>query len=86
MPDSHFSVRLMPLAPNSLYVQVMSQKTRIQYCTAGILLRRLDSDGLLVGVTHVIVDEVICASQLRPSPWLLSIVSRNSPSSFSPPP
>ncbi|PRP88185.1 DEAD/DEAH box helicase [Planoprotostelium fungivorum] len=36
----------------------MSWRTRLQYCTVGILLRRMGSDPLLDGVTHLIVDEV----------------------------
>ncbi|KAI8035148.1 putative ATP-dependent RNA helicase DHX57 [Drosophila gunungcola] len=36
----------------------VSQSTRLSFCTTGILLRRLASDPLLEGVTHVIVDEV----------------------------
>ena len=32
--------------------------TRLLFCTTGILLRRLESDPTLVGVTHVLVDEV----------------------------
>ncbi|CAM6128719.1 unnamed protein product [Calypogeia fissa] len=35
-----------------------SQRTRLLFCTTGILLRRLLSDPDLEGVTHVIVDEV----------------------------
>ena len=37
---------------------VMSARTRLLFCTTGILLRRLEGDGKLDGVTHVIVDEV----------------------------
>lgn len=36
----------------------MSSKTRLTFCTTGILLRRLESDPKLNSVTHVIVDEV----------------------------
>ena len=32
--------------------------TRLLFCTTGILLRRLESDPTLAGVTHVLVDEV----------------------------
>ena len=32
--------------------------TRLTFCTTGILLRRLQSDPLLLGVTHVVVDEI----------------------------
>eukprot|EP00850_Spirogloea_muscicola_P006660 SM000032S12044 [mRNA] locus=s32:111779:119402:- [translate_table: standard] len=35
-----------------------SSRTRLLFCTTGILLRRLLSDPDLTGVTHVIVDEV----------------------------
>ncbi|KAG8228278.1 hypothetical protein J437_LFUL006246 [Ladona fulva] len=36
----------------------MSSTTRLLFCTTGILLRRLESDPLLKGVSHIIVDEV----------------------------
>ncbi|XP_046383493.1 putative ATP-dependent RNA helicase DHX57 [Ischnura elegans] len=36
----------------------MSSATRLLFCTTGILLRRLESDPLLKGVSHVLVDEV----------------------------
>jgi len=32
--------------------------TRLLYCTTGVLLRRLESEADLKGITHVIVDEV----------------------------
>lgn len=32
--------------------------TRLTFCTTGILLRRLTSDGMLAGVSHIMVDEV----------------------------
>lgn len=35
-----------------------SPATRLLYCTTGVLLRRLEGDPELSGVTHVIVDEV----------------------------
>uniref|UniRef100_A0A6T6CK03 RNA helicase n=1 Tax=Compsopogon caeruleus TaxID=31354 RepID=A0A6T6CK03_9RHOD len=35
-----------------------SKETRLLFCTTGILLRRLQSDPSLNGVTHVIVDEI----------------------------
>jgi ATP-dependent RNA helicase DHX36 len=35
-----------------------SRDTRMLFCTTGILLRRLQSDPLLQGVSHVLVDEV----------------------------
>ncbi|XP_054033244.1 putative ATP-dependent RNA helicase DHX57 [Dryobates pubescens] len=37
---------------------VKSSATRLLYCTTGVLLRRLEADLTLQGVTHVIVDEV----------------------------
>ncbi|KAF4090320.1 hypothetical protein AMELA_G00050480 [Ameiurus melas] len=37
---------------------VRSSCTRLLFCTTGVLLRRLEGDALLSGVTHVIVDEV----------------------------
>ncbi|XP_077399791.1 putative ATP-dependent RNA helicase DHX57 [Vanacampus margaritifer] len=37
---------------------VRSSATRLLYCTTGVLLRRLEGDVDLEGVTHVIVDEV----------------------------
>ncbi|XP_064271147.1 putative ATP-dependent RNA helicase DHX57 isoform X1 [Passer domesticus] len=37
---------------------VKSSATRLLYCTTGVLLRRLEGDLTLQGVTHVIVDEV----------------------------
>lgn len=36
----------------------MSAENVLLFCTTGILLRRLESDKLLEGVTHVVVDEV----------------------------
>lgn len=36
----------------------ISSKTRLTFCTTGILLRRLEYDPQLATVTHVIVDEV----------------------------
>lgn len=32
--------------------------TRLTFCTTGILLRRLTSDKMLAGVSHIMVDEV----------------------------
>ncbi|XP_026182398.1 putative ATP-dependent RNA helicase DHX57 [Mastacembelus armatus] len=37
---------------------VRTSATRLLYCTTGVLLRRLESEPDLKGVTHVIVDEV----------------------------
>jgi len=36
----------------------MGPMTRLLYCTAGILLRRLERDTLMSSVTHIILDEV----------------------------
>lgn len=35
------------------------EATRLLYCTTGVLLRKLQEDGLLSSISHVIVDEVI---------------------------
>uniref|UniRef100_A0A663N2K3 Putative ATP-dependent RNA helicase DHX57 n=1 Tax=Athene cunicularia TaxID=194338 RepID=A0A663N2K3_ATHCN len=37
---------------------VKSSATRLLYCTTGVLLRRLEGDLTLQGITHVIIDEV----------------------------
>ncbi|XP_003908583.2 putative ATP-dependent RNA helicase DHX57 isoform X1 [Papio anubis] len=37
---------------------VKSSATRLLYCTTGVLLRRLEGDTALQGVSHIIVDEV----------------------------
>ncbi|KAM4614689.1 putative ATP-dependent RNA helicase DHX57 [Polymixia lowei] len=37
---------------------VRSSATRLLYCTTGVLLRRLEGEADLTGITHVIVDEV----------------------------
>ncbi|XP_062339112.1 putative ATP-dependent RNA helicase DHX57 isoform X2 [Osmerus eperlanus] len=37
---------------------VRSSATRLLYCTTGVLLRRLEGEADLKGITHVIVDEV----------------------------
>ena len=36
----------------------ISDATRLEYCTTGVLLRRLQSDPNLTGITHVVIDEV----------------------------
>ena len=36
----------------------VSSRTRILYCTTGVLLRRLQCDRQLQGVSHVVLDEV----------------------------
>jgi HrpA-like RNA helicase len=38
--------------------QRRSARTRLLFCTTGILLRRLMGDPELAGVSHIIVDEV----------------------------
>mgnify|MGYP000412686025 CR=1 FL=1 len=35
-----------------------SSNTRLLYCTNGILLRRLQVDPSLIGVSHIVLDEV----------------------------
>jgi ATP-dependent RNA helicase DHX57 len=35
-----------------------SSNTNLLFCTTGVLLRRLQSDPLLEGVSHIMVDEV----------------------------
>ncbi|KAI4874272.1 hypothetical protein NFI96_028451, partial [Prochilodus magdalenae] len=42
---------------NSTY-RIVSSSTRLLFCTTGVLLRRLEGDAELSGVSHVIVDEV----------------------------
>uniref|UniRef100_A0A8C5WQS0 Putative ATP-dependent RNA helicase DHX57 n=1 Tax=Laticauda laticaudata TaxID=8630 RepID=A0A8C5WQS0_LATLA len=37
---------------------VMSSSTRLLYCTTGVLLRRLERDKKLQGITHIIIDEI----------------------------
>uniref|UniRef100_A0A2D4H906 RNA helicase n=1 Tax=Micrurus lemniscatus lemniscatus TaxID=129467 RepID=A0A2D4H906_MICLE len=37
---------------------VMSSSTRLLYCTTGVLLRRLEGDKKLQGITHIIIDEI----------------------------
>lgn len=36
----------------------MTSKTKLLFCTTGVVLRRLSSGDELRGVTHVVVDEV----------------------------
>lgn len=45
---------------NGLYCPFLckSSATRLLYCTTGVLLRRLEGDTALQGVSHIIVDEV----------------------------
>jgi HrpA-like RNA helicase len=35
-----------------------SSRTKLLFCTTGVILRRLQEDSTLKGITHVIVDEV----------------------------
>ena len=35
-----------------------SAKTKLLFCTTGVVMRRLQDDPLLHGVTHICVDEV----------------------------
>eukprot|EP00041_Stephanoeca_diplocostata_P030409 m.919325 g.919325 ORF g.919325 m.919325 type:complete len:1400 (-) comp23750_c0_seq1:123-4322(-) len=51
-----------------------SPVTRLVYCTTGILLRRLQSDASLEGVTHVVIDEV--HERSRDSDFLLLLLRR----------
>ena len=37
-------------------------KTRLLFCTTGVLLRQLQSDGALTNISHIIIDEVRSAS------------------------
>ena len=39
--------------------------TRLLFCTTGIVLRRLEGDPKLEGVTHILIDEVHERSQER---------------------
>ncbi|KAG0174157.1 hypothetical protein DFQ28_004675 [Apophysomyces sp. BC1034] len=36
----------------------VSSQTQLQFCTTGVLLRRLHSDPMLGGISHVLIDEV----------------------------
>jgi HrpA-like RNA helicase len=38
--------------------QKFEDKTALLFCTTGVLLRMLHSNGLLDGVTHLVIDEV----------------------------
>jgi hypothetical protein len=42
-----------------------SSMTRLLFCTTGIVLRRLEGDPKLEGVTHILIDEVHERSQER---------------------
>ena len=35
-----------------------SSKTRLLFCTTGVILRRLQENPMLTGITHICVDEV----------------------------
>lgn len=41
--------------------------TRLLYCTTGVLLRKLQHDGHLSSLTHIIVDEVLAIF------WMLAL-------------
>jgi len=43
----------------------MTSKTKLLFCTTGVVLRRLGSGDKLAGVTHVVVDEVCPGHPLR---------------------
>ena len=47
------------------YLLFQSSMTRLLFCTTGIVLRRLEGDPKLEGVTHVIIDEVHERSEER---------------------
>jgi ATP-dependent RNA helicase DHX57 len=51
-------VSKFPLILHLALLCIKSSATRLLYCTTGVLLRRLEGDSTLQGVTHVIVDEV----------------------------
>lgn len=50
---------------NTDYSFYQTSATRLLYCTTGVLLRRLEGEADLRGVTHVIVDEVHERTQER---------------------
>ena len=43
-----------------------SSRTQLLFCTTGILLRRLQLDPQLRGLSHVIIDEVIFSTPIIP--------------------
>ena len=45
----------------------MTSKTKLLFCTTGVVLRRLSSGDELRGVTHVVVDEVCPGNPLSHS-------------------
>jgi HrpA-like RNA helicase len=49
-----------------------SSSTKLLFCTTGILLRRLQSEPLLKGTSHVIIDEVRNRSETLKSETLKS--------------
>lgn len=49
---------ICPESTECFVLPFQSSATRLLYCTTGVLLRRLEGDLTLQGVTHVIVDEV----------------------------
>lgn len=46
-----------------------SEHTKLLFVTTGILLRRLQADPQLEGVTHVILDEVPSVARTYRTPW-----------------
>lgn len=52
------TVLICPVSTECFVLSFKSSATRLLYCTTGVLLRRLEGDLTLQGVTHVIVDEV----------------------------
>ncbi|KAH9495031.1 ATPdependent RNA helicase [Bulinus truncatus] len=52
----------------------VSQFTRLLFCTTGIVLRRLEGDPDLEGVTHIIIDEVHERSEL--SDFLILVIKK----------
>lgn len=75
-----YSIFLMYFFKNSLcgyQIRMESrtgEATRLLYCTTGVLLRKLQEDGLLSSISHIIVDEVIssllfCRNYSYSGPW-----------------
>jgi HrpA-like RNA helicase len=52
----------------------LGDNTRIIYCTTGVLLRRLQQDGFLAGVSHILVDEV--HERQTDTDFLMALLSR----------
>lgn len=49
----------------NFFFNSQSAMTRLLFCTTGIVLRRLEGDPKLQGVTHILIDEVHERSQER---------------------